>query len=239
MRRLSDDAPVESPVIEIRERQWMIRNWLLGGLVAAVLILSGLIVAGIRVNEIREQRTRALASGQSGKLVSDLRDAIRMMDERTTDARIAGVATAVAKQQIAAAAAGDRLTYLSRNLSAIEEGQKAQSEMIAGLQSCGERMKAENEALRAELTLSRSLIAALESQRLADSLALAERTASLDRRIRSMDDQTSSVDKRVGQSNSVLRGVGGLTVANLAVSVIHLLGTKQTTDVGPTSTPNR
>jgi hypothetical protein len=237
MRRLSDEAPVESPVIEIRERQWMIRNWLLGGLLAAVLILSGFIYAGIRVNETREQRNRAVASGQSGKLVADLKDAIRLMDERTTDDRIARIAGAVAKEEISTA--GERVARLSGNLSQLEGAQVKLAESVTALQACGETMKAENMNLRAELESSRLQIRALHSQRLADSLALAEQSASLDRRLRSVAEQTSDVDKRVGQSKTTLRGFGGVSVANLAVSVIHLLGTKQTTEVRPTSTPER
>lgn len=236
MRRLSEEEP-ESPVIEIHQRQWVIRNWLLGGLVFAVLVLSGLIYAGIRVNEGRDQRNQAVASGQSGKISADLRDAVMKVNAATADARITTIATAAVESRIAAAT--DRFTTLSGKIAAMEDDQQRLAASFASLQEYADRLDAENVKLHAELAASRGLIVSLQSQRLADSLALAEQNASLNRRISTVADHTSDVDRRVGKSSTSLRGLGGVTAANVAVSLIHLLGTKQATDVKPSSSIDR
>jgi len=233
MRRLSDEASPESPVVEIHEKQWAIHNWLLGGLVLAVVILSGLIYAGIRVNEAREQRNRAIAAGTSGKFVTDLQDAMRRVDEKTTDSRIAGIAAAVAESSLAQA--GVKIARLSGNLAQLEKDQAELTATLAALQDHGAQLSAENEKLRADLAASNSRIVAFQAERVADSLAVAEQNASLNRRLSRVADQTADVDRRVGKSSSVMRGFGGMSVANFAVGMIHLLGTKQTTDVKPTT----
>lgn len=233
MRRLSDEATSESPVIEVHERQWMVRNWLLGGLVLAVLVLSGLIVAGIRVNEAREQRNRAVATGTAGKFVADLQDAMRRVDEKTTDSRIAGIAAAVAESSLAQA--GVKIARMSANLAKLEQDQEELSGNLVALQDHAARLTSENEKLRADLVASNGRIAAFQGQRLADSLALAEQNASLNRRLSSVANQTADVDRRVGKSSTTMRGLGGVTAANVAVGLIHLLGTRQTNDVKPTT----
>ena len=168
MRRLSEESP-ESPVIEIRERQWIIRNWLLGGLIAAVLMLSGFIYAGIRVNEDREQRNRAVASGQAGQIAADLKDAVLKVNQATSDERIASVAMAAVDSKIEDATV--RFTRLSGKLAAMEDAQQRVAITLASMEECGARLNRENEKLRAELAASNALIADLKSQRLADSLA--------------------------------------------------------------------
>ena len=218
MRRLSDEAP-ESPVIEIHEKQWTIRNWVMGGLVVAVVVLSGLIVAGIRVNEAREQRNRAVAAGTSGKFVADIQDLMQRVNEKTTDTRIAGIAAAVAESSLA------QLSKEQEDLTAT----------LAALQQQSARLSAENETLRADLVASNNRVVAFQAQRVADSLALAEQNASLNRRLSSVADQTADVDRRVGKSSSTMRGLGGVTAANFAVGLIHLLGTKQTSEVTPST----
>jgi septal ring factor EnvC (AmiA/AmiB activator) len=230
MRRLSEESP-ESPVIEIHERQWTIRNWLLGGLVAAVLILLGLIYAGIRVNESREIRNRALAN--SPQVAADLKDAVSRVSERTTDARITSLAAAAAETAIREST--DRIARLSGKLSQLEGAQQSLNASLGTLQEYGNKLAAENEKLRADLLASNSRIVALQSELLADSIALSERSASLDRRIRTVADQAADLDRRLGRSSTAMRGFGGMSVANLAVSMIHLLGTKQTADVKPTA----
>lgn len=233
MRRLSDEAP-ESPVIEIHANQWTVRNWVLGGLIAAVLVLSGLIVAGIRVNENREQRNRAVATGTAGKFVADLQDAMRRVDEKTTDSRIAGIAAAVAESSLAQA--GVKIARMSAAMAQLTKEQDELSTNLLALQQHSARLSAENESLRGDLTASNSRIVAFQAQRVADSLALAEQNASLNRRLSSVADQTADVDRRVGKSGSTMRGIGGVTAANFAVGLIHLLGTRQSTEVRPTTT---
>lgn len=230
MRRLSDEAP-ESPVVEIRERQWIIRNWLLAGLVAAVLAIFGLIYAGIQVNEQREHRNRAIVSSQ--QIAADLKDAVMRVDQRTADARISSLAAAAAESTIATSA--DRIARLSGKITQLETAQQGLVATLADLREYGDRLAAENQKLRSDLEASDRRVVALRSELLADSLALAERSASLDRRIRTVADQTADVDKRVGRSSSTLRGIGSVTAANLAVGMIHLLGTKQATDVKPST----
>jgi DNA anti-recombination protein RmuC len=237
MRRLSDEAP-ESPVIEIHEKQWAIRNWVLGGLVVAVVVLSGLIVAGIRVNEAREQRNRAVASGTSGKFVADIQDLMQRVNEKTTDSRIAGIAAAVAESSLAQA--GVKIARMSASLAQLSKEQDELTTTLAALQQHSARLSAENETLRADLAASNNRVVAFQAQRVADSLALAEQNASLNRRLTSVADQTAEVDRRVGKSSSTMRGLGGVTAANFAVGLIHLLGTKQTSEVTPsTSTVGR
>jgi hypothetical protein len=230
MRRLSDESP-DSPVIEIRERQWTLRNWVLAGLVVAVLAIFGLIYAGIQVNEQREHRNRAIVSSQ--QIAADLKDAVLRVDQRTADARISSLAAAAAESTIAGSA--DRIARLSGKITQLETAQQALVATLAELREYGDRLAAENQTLRSDLQAGDRRIASLRSELLADSLALAERSASLDRRIRTVADQTAEVDKRVGKSSSTLRGIGGVTAANLAVGMIHLLGTKQTSDVKPTT----
>lgn len=233
MRRLSDEAPEsESPVIEIRERQWKVRNWLFGLLVVAITVLSGLIYAGIRINENREHRNVA-ASGQAGRLSADLQDALRKVDQQSSDARIAGIATAAAESRLQEAS--DRIARLSGSLSRLGTEQDQLSTKLVALQQYGDRLAGENEKLRADLATSSKRIVALQAQRVADSLALAEQNASLNRRLTSVADQTADIDRRVGTEKTALRGVGGVAAANLAVGVIHLLGTKQGTDVRPSA----
>lgn len=233
MRRLSDEAPEsESPVIEIRERQWKIRNWLFGLLVVAIAVLSGLIYAGIRVNETREHRNAA-ASGQAGKLSADLQDALRRVDQQSSDARIAGIATAAAESRLQEAS--DRIARLSGHLARLNQEQDQLSTKLVALQQYSDRLTGDNEKLRADLAASSKRIVALQAQRVADSLALAEQTASLNRRLTSVADQTADIDRRVGKEKTALRGVGGVAAANLAVGVIHLLGTKQGSDVRPSA----
>ncbi|MGE5179472.1 MAG: hypothetical protein ACM3PF_10290 [Bacteroidota bacterium] len=233
MRRLSDEAPEsESPVIEIRERQWKIRNWLFGLLVVAITVLSGLIYAGIRINENREHRNVA-ASGQAGRLSADLQDALQRVDQKSSDARIAGIATAAAESRLQEAS--DRIARLSGNLARLGSEQDELSTKLVALQQYGDRLTGENEKLRADLATSSKRILALQAQRVADSLALAEQNASLNRRLTSVADQTADIDRRVGKEKTALRGVGGVAAANLAVGVIHLLGTKQGTDVRPSA----
>lgn len=233
MRRLSDEAASESPVIEIHETQWMVRNWLIGGLVLAVLVLSGLIYAGIRVNESREQRNRAVATGTAGKFVADLQDAMRQVDAKTTDSRIAGIAAAVAESSLAQA--GVQIARMSAGVAQLEKEQANLSANLVALQDHAARLTSENEKLRAELVESNGRIVAFQGQRLADSLALAEQNASWNRRLSTVADQTADVDRRVGKSSTILRGIGGVTAANVAVGLIHLLGTKQANDVRPTT----
>jgi regulator of replication initiation timing len=233
MRRLSDEAPSESPVIEIHEKQWMVRNWLLGGLVLAVLVLSGLIYAGIRVNENREQRNRSVAAGTAGKFVADLQDAMRQVDAKTTDKRIAGIAAAVAESSLAQA--GVEIARMSAGFAKLEREQEDLATNLVSLQEHAVRLTSENEKLRAELAASDGRIVAFQAQRLADSLALAEQNASWNRRLSTVADQTADVDRRVGKSSTTLRGIGGVTAANVAVGLIHLLGTKQANDVRPTT----
>jgi DNA anti-recombination protein RmuC len=233
MRRLSDEAPEsESPVIEIRERQWKIRNWLLGVVVVAIAVLAGLIYAGIRVNETREHRNAA-ASGQAGKLSADLQDALRRVDQQSSDARIAGIATAAAEGRLQEASG--RIARLSGSLARLNQEQDQLSTKLVTLQQYGDRLSSENEKLRADLATSSKRIVALQAQRVADSLALAEQNASLNRRLTSVANQTADIDRRVGREKTALRGVGGVAAANLAVGVIHLLGTKQGTDVRPSA----
>lgn len=234
MRRLSEESP-DSPVIEIRERQWVLRNWLLGGLTIAVLILAGLVYAGIRVNEDREHRNAALVSGQSR--LAELKDILRSMEVRTSDARIAEVATTAAEGKMDEATA--RVARLSGKLAELESTQQRLFATLATVQETSNRLAAENETLRAELATSNGRIVQLQSELLADSLVLAEQNASLDRRLRTVADHTSEVDRRVGKSSTTLRGFGGVSVANFAVSLIHLLGTKQATDVKPSSGVDR
>lgn len=232
MRRLSDEAP-ESPVIEIHEKQWTIRNWVMGGLVVAVVVLSGLIVAGIRVNEAREQRNRAVATGTSGKFVADIQDLMQRVNEKTTDTRIAGIAAAVAESSLAQA--GVKIARMSANLAQLSKEQEDLTATLAALQQQSARLSAENETLRADLVASNNRVVAFQAQRVADSLALAEQNASLNRRLSSVADQTADVDRRVGKSSSTMRGLGGVTAANFAVGLIHLLGTKQTSEVTPST----
>ena len=233
MRRLSDEAPEsESPVIEIRERQWKIRNWLFGLLVVAITVLSGLIYAGIRINENREHRNVAV-SGQAGRLSADLQDALQRVDQKSSDARIAGIATAAAESRLQEAS--DRIARLSGNLARLGSEQDELSTKLVTLQQYGDRLAGENEKLRSDLATSSKRILALQAQRVADSLALAEQNASLNRRLTSVADQTADIDRRVGKEKTALRGVGGVAAANLAVGVIHLLGTKQGTDVRPSA----
>lgn len=232
IRRLSDEAPEESPVIQIHEKQWVLRNWLLGALVLAVLVLSGLIVAGIRINETREARNRAVAESRA-QLAADLQDVMRRADAKTTDAHITGIVAAMADSTRAQAAV--RVARMSAELSRLQKEQAELSTTLASLQECGAHMTTENEHLRAELEASNRRIEGLQAQRLADSLALAERNATLDRRLSRVADQTADVDRRVGKSSGTLRGIGGVTAANFAVGLIHLLGTKETSDVKPTT----
>lgn len=232
MRRLSDEAP-ESPVIEIHEKQWTMRNWVLGGLVVAVVALSGLIVAGIRVNEAREQRNRAVAAGTTGKFVADIQDVMQRVNEKTTDSRIAGIAAAVAESSLAQA--GVKIARMSANLTQLSKEQEELTTTLAALQQHSARLSSENEALRADLSASNNRVVAFQAQRVADSLALAEQNASLNRRLTSVADQTADVDRRVGKSSSTMRGLGGVTAANFAVGLIHLLGTKQTSEVTPST----
>src|SRR5512132_923869 len=142
MRRLSDEAP-ESPVIEIHEKQWTIRNWVMGGLVVAVVVLSGLIVAGIRVNEAREQRNRAVATGTSGKFVADIQDLMQRVNEKTTDTRIAGIAAAVAESSLAQA--GVKIARMSASLAQLSKEQDELTTTLAALQQHSARLSAENE----------------------------------------------------------------------------------------------
>jgi chromosome segregation ATPase len=232
MRRLSDEAP-ESPVIEIHEKQWTIRNWVMGGLVVAVVALSGLIVAGIRVNEAREQRNRAVATGTSGKFVADIQDLMQRVNEKTTDSRIAGIAAAVAESSLAQA--GVKIARMSASLAQLSREQEELTTTLGALQQQSARLSAENETLRADLAASNNRVVAFQAQRVADSLALAEQNASLNRRLSSVADQTADVDRRVGKSSSTMRGLGGVTAANFAVGLIHLLGTKQTSEVTPST----
>ncbi|HTM01818.1 MAG TPA: hypothetical protein VL503_11935 [Candidatus Omnitrophota bacterium] len=232
MRRLSDEAP-ESPVIEIHEKQWTIRNWVMGGLVVAVVALSGLIVAGIRVNEAREQRNRAVATGTSGKFVADIQDLMQRVNEKTTDSRIAGIAAAVAESSLAQA--GVKIARMSASLAQLSREQEELTTTLGALQQQSARLSAENETLRADLAASNNRVVAFQAQRVADSLALAEQNASLNRRLSSVADQTADVDRRVGKSGSTMRGLGGVTAANFAVGLIHLLGTKQTSEVTPST----
>lgn len=236
MRRLSEESP-ESPVIEIHERQWIIRNWLMGGLIAAVLILSGFIYAGIRVNEEREQRNRAVASGQAGQIAADLKDAVLKVNQATSDERIGTIAMAAVDSKIADATV--RFSRLSGKLAAMEDAQQRVAITLSSMEECGARLNRENEKLRAELAASNARIAEMQSQRLADSLALAEQNATLSRRVQTLADQTTDVDRRLGKSSTSMRGLGGVTAANFAVSLIHLLGTKQATDVSPSSSADR
>lgn len=231
MRRLSDEAPEsESPVIEIRERQWRVRNWLFGLLIVAVAVLSGLIYAGIRVNENREHRNAAM-SGTTSHMSVALTDALRRVDERSSDARIAGIATAVAESRLQEAST--RIARLTGSLARLGQEQTQLSTKLVALQQYGDRLNADNDKLRTDLVASNKRIVALQAQRVADSLALAEQTASLNRRLTSVADQTADIDKRVNHSSTTLRGVGSVAAANLAVGVIHLLGTKQGSDVKP------